>query len=235
MIYIIIADYYQVWQDPGWLAGETPPYYKTRDYAQNVKNEMSELIDYIRLRMNFETDGKYDPDKQVDILEYAEQGIISGSNTNGFAYTLQQLYDWSEQKESYKWWKSYIRENEKNLYSVSELKEIKGTLDELYTPQGYDSILEFVMSEQNLRRASEVHCASELAVCLLKIDAEMPQYVKDKERFKAENILSTGLRMWRPAWCTLTAPWKKRSRIPPDFCSREILFSWIQMYLCPMR
>ena len=146
MIYIIIADYYQVWQDPGWLAGETPPYYKTRDYAQNVKNEMSELIDYIRLRMNFETDGKYDPDKQVDILEYAEQGIISGSNTNGLAYTLQQLYDWSEQKESYKWWKSYIRENEKNLYSVSELKEIKGTLDELYTPQGYDSILEFVMS-----------------------------------------------------------------------------------------
>lgn len=187
MIYIIIADYYQVWQDPGWLAGETPPYYKTRDYAQNVKNEMSELIDYIRLRMNFETDGKYDPDKQVDILEYAEQGIISGSNTNGLAYTLLQLYDWSEQKESYKWWKSYIRENEKNLYSVSELKEIKGTLDELYTPQGYDSILEFVMSEQNLRRASEVHCASELAVCLLKIDAEMPQYVKDKERFKAEN------------------------------------------------
>ena len=68
---------------------------QTRDYAQNVKNEMSELIDYIRLRMNFETDGKYDPDKQVDILEYAEQGIISGSNTNGLAYTLQQLYDWS--------------------------------------------------------------------------------------------------------------------------------------------
>lgn len=44
MIYIIIADYYQVWQDPGWLAGETPPYYKTRDYAQNVKMRCQSLL-----------------------------------------------------------------------------------------------------------------------------------------------------------------------------------------------
>ena len=50
MIYIVIADYYQVWEDPNWLAGETPPYYKTRDYACNVENEVSELIDYMHLR-----------------------------------------------------------------------------------------------------------------------------------------------------------------------------------------
>ena len=43
------------------------------------------------------------------------------------------------------------------------------------------------MSDRNLRRAGEAHCISELAVCLLKIDSEMSQYAKDKERFKAEN------------------------------------------------
>ncbi len=187
MIYIVIADYYQVWEDPNWLAGETPPYYKTRDYACNVENEVLELIDYMRLRNNFENDGEYAPDKQVDIFEYAEQGIISGSNTNGFAYTLQQLYDWSRQKESYKWWENYIQENDRNLYNVNGQKEVKGTLDELYAPQGFDNILEFVMSDRNLRRAGEAHCISELAVCLLKIDSEMSQYAKDKERFKAEN------------------------------------------------
>ena len=170
MIYIIIADYYQVWQDPGWLAGETPPYYRTRDYAQNVENEVSELIDYIRLRNDFETDGEYDPDKLVDILEYSEQGSISGSNTSGLVYKLQHLYDWSKENESYQWWRNYIQENDKSLYSFSQLREIKGTLDELYAPQGFDSILEFVMSDKNVKRASEVHCSSGLAVCLLKID-----------------------------------------------------------------
>lgn len=187
MIYIIIADYYQVWQDPGWLAGETPPYYRTRDYAQNVENEVSELIDYIRLRNDFETDGEYDPDKLVDILEYSEQGSISGSNTSGLVYKLQHLYDWSKENESYQWWRNYIQENDKSLYSFSQLREIKGTLDELYAPQGFDSILEFVMSDKNVKRASEVHCSSGLAVCLLKIDADMPVYLKDKERFRSEN------------------------------------------------
>ena len=136
MIYIIIAGYYQVWQDPGWLAGETPPYYRTRDYAQNVENEVSELINYIRLRNDFETDGEYDPDKLVDILEYSEQGSISGSNTSGLVYKLQHLYDWSKENESYQWWRNYIQENDKSLYSISQLREIKGTLDELYAPKG---------------------------------------------------------------------------------------------------
>ena len=187
MIYIIIAGYYQVWQDPGWLAGETPPYYRIRDYAQNVENEVSELINYIRLRNDFETDGEYDPDKLVDILEYSEQGSISGSNTSGLVYKLQHLYDWSKENESYQWWRNYIQENDKSLYSISQLREIKGTLDELYAPKGFDSILEFVMSDKNVKKASEVHCSSGLAVCLLKIDADMPVYLKDKEKFRPEN------------------------------------------------
>ena len=169
------------------MQGRLRPIIKPGIMTCNVENEVSELIDYMRLRNNFENDGEYAPDKLVDIFEYAEQGIISGSNTNGFAYTLQQLYDWSRQKESYKWWENYIQENDRNLYNVNGQKEVKGTLDELYAPQGFDNILEFVMSDRNLRRAGEAHCISELAVCLLKIDSEMSQYAKDKERFKAEN------------------------------------------------
>lgn len=187
IIYILIAGYYQVWKDVGWLAGEKPPYYKTRDYAQNVKNSIEDLTEYIRLRENFEKDGRLDGKRLVDVYNYAEQGRIDGSVPNGLAYTLQQLVEWGKQQESYKWWAKYIEKNENNTYNSAMPKSVEGTLDELYPPRGFNSIAEFVMSEENLKRASEEQWMLDLALCLTKISDEMADYMKFAERFKSGN------------------------------------------------
>lgn len=187
IIYIIIAGYYQVWKDVGWLAGETPPYYKTRDYAQNVQNNLSDLAEYIRLRENFEKDGEIDSGRLVDIYNYAELGTIDGSVHWGLAYTLQQLIDWSKQKESYKWWAGYIEKNKEGSYDSAKLGAAKGTLDELYPPRGFDSLPGFVISDKNIKRNNEEQWKLELVLCLLKVHEEMEQYLQLSEKFKSEN------------------------------------------------
>lgn len=53
------------------------------------------IVRQAALGKNFETDGKYNPDKTVDIMEYAENGEISGENKSGIAYKLSDLRTWS--------------------------------------------------------------------------------------------------------------------------------------------
>lgn len=44
---------------------------------------------------NFETDGKYDENKIIDIKQYTDSGVINGENQSGFAYRLGDLVTWS--------------------------------------------------------------------------------------------------------------------------------------------
>lgn len=53
------------------------------------------IVRQAALGKNFETDGKYNSDKTVDIMEYAENGEISGENKSGIAYKLSDLRTWS--------------------------------------------------------------------------------------------------------------------------------------------
>lgn len=54
------------------------------------------VLSGIRMKNNFETEGVYDPDKLVDILEYWKSGEISGKNESGIAYRLEDLLKWGE-------------------------------------------------------------------------------------------------------------------------------------------
>lgn len=51
-------------------------------------------IESIRIKNNFETDGKYNPAKTVDIMAYAEDEVISGESNYGLAYKLEDLNNW---------------------------------------------------------------------------------------------------------------------------------------------
>ncbi len=54
------------------------------------------VMETIQSRYNFETEGKYNPNKLVDVLEYMQDGEISGENKKGLAYTIRQIDDWGE-------------------------------------------------------------------------------------------------------------------------------------------
>lgn len=68
------------------------------DLMYSATNEM--LSTYDRKDM-LETDGKYDPDKLVDVMEYAKSGDITGENISGLAYTVGELVEWGRRGDIY--------------------------------------------------------------------------------------------------------------------------------------
>ena len=50
-----------------------------------------DVLAQFRIRDVMETDGAYNPDKIIDVMEYAQTGRSGGANVSGVAYTLGQL------------------------------------------------------------------------------------------------------------------------------------------------
>ncbi len=84
----------EVWK----LSGQ--PFEESEDFNFMVQGMMAEVMERIRLEKMFETDGAYNPDKLVDVMEYSKKGSISGENSSGVAYTLEELESWSEDYSS---------------------------------------------------------------------------------------------------------------------------------------
>lgn len=84
----------EVWK----LAGQ--PFEESEDFNSMVQSMMVQVMERIRLEKMFETDGAYNADKLVDVMEYSKNGSISGENSSGVAYTLEELENWSEDYNS---------------------------------------------------------------------------------------------------------------------------------------
>ena len=74
----------------------TQAYEDSEDFNMTVENSVYEIMNRIRLEQMFETDGAYNPDKLVDIMDYSRNLVITGANHSGVAYTLNELKDWGE-------------------------------------------------------------------------------------------------------------------------------------------
>lgn len=72
------------------------PYEESEDFNLVMEETVSEVFEMFRLQDVFETDGAYDPDKAVDIMEYADSGRTGGGNTSGVVYALNNLIKWGE-------------------------------------------------------------------------------------------------------------------------------------------
>lgn len=76
------------------LANE--PYEESEDFNAAVENSVAEVFEMFRLKDVFETEGAYDPDKEIDIMEYADSGKTHGSSAPQISYTLDDLLEWGE-------------------------------------------------------------------------------------------------------------------------------------------
>ena len=74
----------------------TQAYEDSEDFNMTVENSVYEIMNRIRMEQMFETDGAYNPDKLVDIMDYSRNLVITGANHSGVAYTLDELKDWGE-------------------------------------------------------------------------------------------------------------------------------------------
>ena len=74
-------------------------YENAKSFEQTMYQTATYVAERIHIQDEFETDGKYNPDKIVDIIEYAKNRTISGENTSGVAYKLGELAAWGQAKE----------------------------------------------------------------------------------------------------------------------------------------
>lgn len=76
-------------------------YADTKGFSTSMHNATSGVLNSIKEKRNFETDGKYDATRLVDIKEYNDKQKISNVNKNGIAYTLGDLREWSTSESWY--------------------------------------------------------------------------------------------------------------------------------------
>ena len=98
-IYVLIATFDKSMFKDGRLV--EADYFETETFKRDVTTEFKRLLNYAHLRNSFETGGMYNLDKYVDLKDYNEQGIITGNNNSGVAYTVGDLIDWGKKGLEY--------------------------------------------------------------------------------------------------------------------------------------
>lgn len=71
-------------------------YENTDSFSRSVENTNEEILSEIRYLHMYGSNGKYDPDKIVDVADYADNSQISGKDTSGLSYRLNDLYNWGK-------------------------------------------------------------------------------------------------------------------------------------------
>ena len=72
-------------------------YEESKSFESLVSRTSWDVMEGIAMKNNFESEGKYNPDKLVDIISLSKNGTISGENVHGLAYELQDLVNWSSE------------------------------------------------------------------------------------------------------------------------------------------
>ena len=77
--------------------------YEQSEYFQTQSvNQATRAIRAATRATRFEKNGEYDPERLVDIAEYAEKGVISGeNNSEGLCYRLGDLLNWAQKGWDY--------------------------------------------------------------------------------------------------------------------------------------
>lgn len=80
----------------GSIGFSVKDYRESEDMQELMYDVSSSILEELHYKDLFERDGKYDPEMIVDVIEYVEEGTISGENNSGLAYKLGDLEKWGE-------------------------------------------------------------------------------------------------------------------------------------------
>lgn len=91
--FLWMMSYPALWREA--LVGEPVKAYEdTTSFNEQLRSCSYEMLNAIGMRELFETDGKYDPQKIVDIQTYYNESKIDNENVSGLAYRLEELVEW---------------------------------------------------------------------------------------------------------------------------------------------
>ncbi len=78
------------------FAGKPAKEYKdSRNFVEKMLGYSQQAVTGIKSADLFETEGKYNPDKIVDLETYHKKNIINGKNKSGLSYRLGDLLEWA--------------------------------------------------------------------------------------------------------------------------------------------
>lgn len=99
MIMIMTASFlwilsYPVFREELFKGKKAESYEDTTYFTEQMQNYSHYVLETLGTKKLFEADGKYDPNRIVDIQTFYNSGEISGENTSGLAYRLGDLVSW---------------------------------------------------------------------------------------------------------------------------------------------
>ncbi len=71
-------------------------YEDSRNFIDQMLYYSGQAVAGVKSSREFESDGRYDPDKIVDIENYNDTGTFTGDSESGLAYHLGELLEWNE-------------------------------------------------------------------------------------------------------------------------------------------
>lgn len=87
---------YPVFQEE-LLEGGADKYEDTKDFSEKIMHYSLQVVWGLSQAETFETEGKYDPEKIVDVEAYDRNSIVTNENNSGLAYRLGDLINWSSE------------------------------------------------------------------------------------------------------------------------------------------
>lgn len=71
-------------------------YENSESFSKEVELANENVLEEVRYLSLYGKNGTYDPDKIVDVPVYVDNGTISGKDTSGLSYKLNDLYEWGK-------------------------------------------------------------------------------------------------------------------------------------------
>lgn len=177
-ITIFIGVTYWNYDDASFDIVEQTDFTKTNYYKRLVEDGVYDLITYVEYADKFQTDGKIDESRVVDVYDYVGNNRITGGTTISFGYTVEQLLEWQKQGFCYE-----IEAGQGLFLNDERLDDESYTLVEMYpntlgvTLQEYAAARQLDYQEvcETLERAAE------------KATDEYEEYKGQVSLFKANN------------------------------------------------
>lgn len=122
-------------------------YEDSRNFIDQMLYYSEQAVAGIKSSGEFETDGKYDPDKVVDIENCYNTGTFIGEKDSGLAYHLGELLEWNE----YRMNNTAGSGDEENREDIIVCKKMDDTYRYYWMSEFYDAVAEgslvFIMEE----------------------------------------------------------------------------------------
>ena len=111
------------------LFQEVKAFEDTDGFENLLYSATMDVLNGVQIKEQLETDGKYNPDQLVDVMEYYDSQTITGKNESGLAYTVEELGTWSQKDGNRELEEIVVCKKTDNTYHYYYMNEFEALLE----------------------------------------------------------------------------------------------------------